>query len=157
MRICTSKPLRGLIRCSRWLCGYLERCLPWGLCYTEATLHLLGDPGPLSKQEGGFLGPLKDRSETLEEVGSANRTYRKTFGKSKYTMTSSAPSRGNFPPPRGLRNSAQRRACWMLVWRQTSCQRFPHFLLWLTSNLSTFSMLIILYDHRISFLMETSS
>lgn len=64
VRLCTSKSRCGLIRCPRWLCGYLERCLPWGLCYTEATLHLLGDPGPLSKQEGGFLDPLKDRSET---------------------------------------------------------------------------------------------
>lgn len=26
---CTSKPLYGPVRCSLWLCGELERCLPW--------------------------------------------------------------------------------------------------------------------------------
>lgn len=29
MKPCTSKPLCGPVRCSLWLCGELERCLPW--------------------------------------------------------------------------------------------------------------------------------
>lgn len=89
------------------------------------------------------------------EMKGVQNIYRKTLEKSKDTVIPLVPSRGSFPPiaHRG------RQACWMwmLAQRQTSCQRFPHFLLWLTSNLPTFSMLIILYDHRISFLMETSS
>lgn len=84
MKPYTSKPLCGPVRCSLWLCGELERCLPRGLYHPAAVLHFLGDPGPLCKPEEGLQDLSKDCPETLRDEGCAKHLQKDPWEKQRH-------------------------------------------------------------------------